>query len=456
MSCNDKRDFRGHSTQSGGYEFHVGAAPLGIVTKTSSPLVRTGFAGSKQTYYSIPETVAAFDIETGEYSPVSWNSKKLINEIVETPKDYRANRWALKSAVNKILPGSRTSKCMVFRAPDGLGGVCKTVDIVKSKSLKKASYKNLMSCGSVWNCPICAAKVSERRRIELKEALDVARSKNWGIHFVTLTIPHGVGDDLNEILLNMRGAVKRLSSGKYSIKSTIKKIDPNNEMYGFIRAKEVTHGKQNGFHPHIHMIVFTDKNLKSSALETIYKKSWLNACRLASLPVPSDVHGCTVKDGSFASEYISKWGIEDEMTKANSKVSKNKGVTPFGLLRCYLDGDEEYTKDEAKKLFLVYSNAFKGQRQLYWSNGLRKLLDLSVELTDEELAAKEEDQSVLLAQLTFEEWTAIRSQKQEAQVLTVAELAPNVLKQYISNLLSSRISASLRAERRKEDTTSDG
>ena len=29
----------------------------------------------------------------------------------------RANRWALKSVVNKLLPGSITSKCMVWRAP---------------------------------------------------------------------------------------------------------------------------------------------------------------------------------------------------------------------------------------------------------------------------------------------------------------------------------------------------
>lgn len=424
MSCNDKRDFRGHSTQSGGYEFHVGAAPLGIVTKTSSPLEFT--------------TVAAFDIATGEYFKTEWNSKKQISEISSPSKDYRANRWALKSASNKILPGSRTSKCMVFRAPDGLGGICKTVDIVKSSSLKKASYKNLMACGSVWNCPVCAAKISERRRIELKLALNVARSKNWGIHFVTLTVPHGIGDDLSGILSSMQGAVRRLSSGKYSIKSTLKKIDSQNEIYGFIRAKEVTHGKKNGFHPHIHMIVFTDANLKSSALETIYKKSWANSCRLAGLPTPSDIHGCTVKDGSFASEYISKWGIEDEMTKANSKVSKNKGVTPFGLLRCYLDGDDEYSQEDARNLFLVYSNAFKGQRQLYWSNGLRSLLELSSELSDEELASKEDDQeSILLAQLTFEEWKAVRHFKQEAQVLNVAEISQESLKFFILNLLDS-------------------
>ncbi|MDG4813687.1 protein rep, partial [Hydrogenovibrio sp. 3SP14C1] len=91
-------------------------------------------------------------------------------------------------------------------------------------------------------------------RIELKEALDSAKEKGYKSHFVTLTFPHGISDDLNDILSKMRNAYRRLSSGKNAIKSLIKRVDENNQIHGFIRAVEVTHGK-NGFHPHIHMIV---------------------------------------------------------------------------------------------------------------------------------------------------------------------------------------------------------
>ncbi|MGI2002405.1 hypothetical protein, partial [Shewanella frigidimarina] len=89
----------------------------------------------------------------------------------------RANRWALKSVVNKLLPDIRTSKCMVFRAPLPDGGVS-DIKLCRGTDTKKAYYHGLMSCGSIWTCPICAAKVSERRRQELKSALQVAKDKD--------------------------------------------------------------------------------------------------------------------------------------------------------------------------------------------------------------------------------------------------------------------------------------
>ena len=71
----------------------VGMRPLGIVTRNSSPDSKT------------PPEEVLFDSGTGE---------------IATPRDSsksRSERWALKSVVNRLLPNSRTSKCMVLRAP---------------------------------------------------------------------------------------------------------------------------------------------------------------------------------------------------------------------------------------------------------------------------------------------------------------------------------------------------
>lgn len=105
--------------------------------------------------------------------------------------------------------------------------------------------------------------------------------------------------------------------------------------------------------------------------------AWQRACRLAGLSIPDDEHGVTVQDGRFAAEYASKWGIEDEMTKATpSKPAL--GITPWGMLRAVLDGDDpEYPAERAAALFQVYAAAFAGRRQLYWSNGLRAKLALA-------------------------------------------------------------------------------
>lgn len=389
----------------------VAAGPLGTVTKTYSPEVWRGSPGGDNPLYD-PETGEIFNHQGGR--------------LVPTPQEARANRWALKSVVNSILPGSRTAACMRLRAPVP-GGTLADIEIMKGIH-QKAFYQGLYVCARVWHCPVCAGKISERRRIELKDAIDYARAMGMRIHFVTLTVPHGVGDDIKELLARLSDALKRLSQGKYSIKRCIEQDLPGEVIYGYIRALEVTHG-QNGFHPHYHMILFTSPGIEPAYLEGAYLAAWQRACRLSGLPEPSERHGVTVQDGSKAAEYASKWGLEDEMTKAHMKQTRRKGATPWGLLRAVLDGDDpDYPPERATALFRVYAEAFAGRRQLYWSNGLRKLLQVSQELTDEELANKAEDeQASVLATLTSVQWKAIRRFRQEAHILTVAESNPVML-----------------------------
>ena len=224
-----------------------------------------------------------FDPETGEVTE-------------QNPQLARANRWALKSVVNKLLPDSRTSQCMILRAPVA-GQTLGEIQIMKGIH-NKAFYQGLLVCGGVWTCPVCAAKIAERRRQELKDALQAAKALDMRVHFVTLTVPHGIGDDLQELLDKQGQALKRLSQGKHSIKHQLKDLyegDNAPEIHGYIRAFEVTHGNQNGFHPHFHILVFTDNRLDNSTLLQVYANAWKRACRLAGLPEPSDEHGVTVR-----------------------------------------------------------------------------------------------------------------------------------------------------------------
>lgn len=393
--------------------------PLGTVAKNSSPFDFKGF----------------FDRETGE----------IINNTPDLRNLARANRWAYKSIANKLLPDFRTSQCMVLRVPIPGQGLSK-IDLCVGGTNEKAFVQGLQQCGSVWTCPVCAAKIAERRRQELKQAMALAKDNDWSSHFVTLTFPHGSGDDLNVILERMTKAYGKLSNGKYSVKMQLNKLLPDSELHGFVRAVEVTHGK-NGFHPHVHMIVFTDSSTSSSMLDFVYSSAWKRACRLSDLPEPSDSNGCTVKDGSYASDYISKfgleeeksqrsWGVEDEMTKANSKISKLKGMTPFGFLKAVLDGsDDDYSPDRASSLFKVYAHAFKNKRQLHWSAGLRRKLHMNAELSDEALAESPEDErAILLASLSVEQWKKIRVSGQVPAMLTVAEQTPDKVVNFIDNL----------------------
>lgn len=392
------------ATRSGGAERSGEGLPLGNIAKTYSP----------------DSPADGFDPETGEITEPN-------------PQLARATRWALKSVVNKLLPDSKTAKCMVLRAPVA-GQILGDIQIMKGKH-NKAFYQGLLVCSRLWTCPVCAAKIAERRRQELKEAIAAAIVKGMRVHFVTLTVPHYQGDDIKLMNDRLSKALKRLSQGKYSVKSQLKAMCPETEIYGYIRAFEVTH-TENGFNPHFHILLFTSGDVHASAINYVYGKAWQRACRLSDLPEPSLEHGCTVQDGSEAAKYASKWGLEDEMTKGHTKKTRRKGATPWGLLRAVLDGDDpDYTPERASGLFKVYAKAFHGRRQLYWSNGLRALLELSKELTDEELAAKAEDERAsVLATITVGQWRAIRRLNQEAHLLTVAEDAPSLLASIIERL----------------------
>jgi len=121
-------------------------------------------------YAKTPSTHEFIDPLTGLITrfKIDPKSREYVEEI--DPSRFRWERFAYKSVVNQLLPTSRTSKCMRWRVPK------QSLQILKSQEHNKAFYTGLQICASVWACPVCAAKISERRRAELVAALAVARS----------------------------------------------------------------------------------------------------------------------------------------------------------------------------------------------------------------------------------------------------------------------------------------
>ena len=81
-----------------------------------------------------------------------------------------------------------------------------SVGVKYNTKREKAHYSNLQRCGSVWHCPVCASIITEKRRAEIKKAID---AHDGGLYMLTLTIPHYMGDNLESLLLGFRGALKR-------------------------------------------------------------------------------------------------------------------------------------------------------------------------------------------------------------------------------------------------------
>jgi hypothetical protein len=115
-----------------------------------------------------------------------------------------------------------------------------------------------------------------------------------------------------------------------------------------------------------------------------------------------NLHGVDIRDGEAATNYITKWGLDLELTKQHTKHGREGHRTPFDLLRSYAEGDSN-----AGSLFREYACAFKGKRQIILSQGLRKALGAGPEKTDQELAPEELDKAIRIAILTSREWILI-------------------------------------------------
>lgn len=386
----------------------VPAAPLGIYAKTAS-----AFAPS-------PPIFEHVDRLTGEVKKFTIDQKMTPHEV-QTHHMKRAHRFALKAAVNDLLPRSRTSKCHRWLIPN------KPLEIRKSDETGKAFFSGVQICASVWRCPVCAAKITERRRVEVRAALDSAHVKGLKTYLLTLTVPHGLGDDINSMLDKMMQSWRSMTSHRAGIKA-LEFIGRR----GFIRALEVTHGK-NGFHPHFHILLFLDTLKTPSEVQQTLSPVWQKSCLSVGLPMPSDSHGCRVDDGEKASQYVAKgvWGLDAELTKGHVKKSKSPDSrTPVDLLQAWAFGEDH----QARKLWLVYAEAFHGRRQLYWSNGLRDLLELRKELTDEQIAAHADEPVSVLHTLTLDQWRAIIGTYSETLILDVSEFNPSALPEILASV----------------------
>lgn len=325
-------------------------------------------------------------------------------QVDEALRNARAERYAIQSVAKIALPNERVSKCL--RAV-----LNKTqVEVWKHKNTEKAFYNGLLVCGSVWNCPVCASKISEKRYKELKQAFDLHKEQGGYIAFMTLTFSHKKSDELKVILKQFSKALTRFRSGK-----RYHKLRNKMNMIGSIRTFEITYGL-NGFHPHIHLAIFYKNDVDLKELEFEFYSLWCAAAKKEGLST-KEKYGLTLQNGDKVEEYLSKhgkgkWSLTKEMTKTHIKKGREQSFTPFDLLREFINtGEQIYIS-----LFKEYADALKGKTQLFWSRGLKDLFLIN-EKSDEELAKESLEQADLLGLIPYEDWQFILKNKYRSRLL---------------------------------------
>ena len=394
------------------------------------------------------------DVQTGEVSLYKQTSPGVFQKAPD-PLEIAAARWRMKYAVRTILgPTARPSKCHRWRLPN------RQVEVQRSLQHDSTFFSGLERCSSVWLCPLCASKISERRVHELQAALDFAKEHQLWPQLLTLTFPHGMGQQLStikssslmlcdpsQVLVPHRKVYKKngildlmLESFNYMLSgSSGRFLRSKIPWVGLIRSLEVTYGF-NGWHPHLHILVFSLSGLPLSKQQAYWSSAWIKACKKKGLPLPSGKHGCTLQNGHHASKYVAKWGIAQEMTKSHIKSGKDKGASPWDLLRL-ASGDiwpnmPPIAAGPASALWHEYAHAFKGRRQLVWSRCLKSMMGID-DLTDEQIVEKEDDTASVLYLISPEEWSWILAARAEVQILSVARDCPDALPDFIRSLMTN-------------------
>lgn len=181
---------------------------------------------------------------------------------------YRAQRWAQRDTMRRLLPGTSCAKCgrPVSKAT-GIG--------LYWDENHGARFAGLRTCGSVWCCPVCNAKIQAYRQKELQSALDAAKSRGWGLVFGTLTLRHQLGDPLDKV----RDMCQKVWRSVQQQKGTRRLLDSLG-LQGYIRAMEVTFSNANGWHVHLHVYWLFSHPLTPDQLDsfrTDYVDRWISA-----------------------------------------------------------------------------------------------------------------------------------------------------------------------------------
>ncbi len=332
--------------------------------------------------------------------------KLSIDGLSDISQYNRVNNFRLRDVAGSILHEQRICKC-------GKIPTASKVKVLKHTETGKAHFSGLQTCGSVWVCPVCSSKVSECRRLEIQNAIEQWKNQGGDVILVTLTFPHSKNDNLKEMLLKQSKASKMFKSRKaYS-----KHLKAFYGIKGTIRSLETTYSEANGWHPHLHELWFTTREFSLLRLKNYIYDAWSRACVDSGLGLPSVKNGVDVRCGDYASQYVTKWGLDYEIAKAHIKKGKGKkSKTPFQFLDDFDNGDMR-----SGILFREYANAFKGKRQLFWSHGLKAFFDIDVK-SDKEILKEQVEKSKEIITINYIDWLNVVKHKSQAYILTLVEL----------------------------------
>lgn len=307
----------------------------------------------------------------------------LASHVVKPHQKTRKERYELRADLQKLTDSKRFRAC--GRTPVNCGGV--VLRMTSTKDGARAGLAGLSTCGSVWLCPVCSAKVAAQRADEVTSVIKGGIKAGFSAYMLTLTLRHDKAHTLEQVQKAVSSGWRAITSGR-----TGQSLKAHYGLKGWLKAVEITWSPINGWHVHLHVLVFLEPNNGSvESLKLTIWKAWKRGIGKHDMNARANTGGLdfqpVLEDSEALGYYLTKQArsAAQEAVMGSTKLAQGNNLTPFQLgAYAAKTGDLEVL--EAWQEYAQYTH---GKKQLTWSKGLREIVDLDPEQSDEEIAAKE-------------------------------------------------------------------
>ncbi|WP_181725729.1 protein rep [Nocardia gipuzkoensis] len=232
----------------------------------------------------------------------------------------RKLRYRLRHLLREVTSVDRCKGCGWEPIANGIVIKASTTD-----GRTTAGFGGLETCGRVWLCPVCSAKIRVRRGDQIAEAVGRHLDGGGTAWFVTVTLPHEKGDALADSFAALTEAWRYVKTGR-----AYQRDRKDFGILGDIKAVEVTHG-ENGWHPHAHVLVIASRGLEFDEMcAWVARLDARWAKGLAKVGWPTGKPGVRltvvpVEKGKGLAAYITKVqekGLGNELARADMKDAR--------------------------------------------------------------------------------------------------------------------------------------
>ena len=277
-------------------------------------------------------------------------------------------------------------------------------------------YQGLLKCGNIWRCPVCNYKITQRRQLEVVDYTNTwfKEDKKNRISFITLTVHHTRTMTLKRTLDILLDEYRKLQRTK-----VYKRLKEQHGIVGFIKSLEITYNDNNGWHPHIHLLLFHS----SPTIDELHDELTMLWVKREKTKASLKGQMCKEVYGNEGiSEYVTKWDTSKEMTQGSFKLGNGESITGFQMLKLLVTNNFSTVidKNRTKGLFKTYCRITVGKHKISISPTLRKRLQ-KVKIMDDAKILEDEKSEELLLRIDQKMWEIIIQQELEADILNIIE-----------------------------------